>query len=76
MVFGKLFGRSAKRPPAQVAIQRPAVKPFDPKKVVAPDFELVDKPGQPQSQAAEQGFDPYNTGSFDKRNTWKRIPRL
>lgn len=77
MIFDKLFGKSTKRN-SQAAPQRPAIRPFDPKKVVAPDFEIIDKPVQTASPAAvtAQGFDPYNTGSFDKRNTWKRIPRL
>lgn len=75
MLFSKLFGKSTKRSQPQ-APQPPAIRPFDPKKVAAPNFELLDKaPAARNEPAAAQNFDPYNTGSFDKRDTWKRTLR-
>lgn len=74
MFFSKLFGKSTK-PTQPQEPQRPAIRPFDPKKVAAPNFELLDKAPAGKEPATAPSFDPYNTGSFDKRDTWKRTLR-
>jgi hypothetical protein len=33
----------------------------------------VRKPGPPA--AAKKGFDPYNSGSFERRNAWEKVSR-
>jgi hypothetical protein len=30
---------------------------------------------QPAKPKAAKGFDPYNSGTFERRNAWERIPR-
>jgi len=29
----------------------------------------------PEAQPAENGFDPYNSGAFDRRDTWGKVIR-
>jgi hypothetical protein len=29
----------------------------------------------PKSSKTSKGFDPYNSGAFERRNAWERIPR-
>ena len=52
------------RPPAQ-AKPRPAAKPAA---AARPQLSL----GKP---AADDGFDPYNTGAFNRSQSWEKISR-
>lgn len=72
MWFAKLFGGREDEgadeeptavPPAEAstpAITRPPAKP-------ARKARVIDPKGK--------GFDPYNSGSFERRNAWERIGR-
>lgn len=31
--------------------------------------------GQPVNPAAKKGFDPYNSGAFQRQNAWERVIR-
>lgn len=56
----------------------------EPARYAAPE---VTKPSQPEARqpapaagesrvgARKKGFDPYNSGSFERRNAWERIGR-
>jgi hypothetical protein len=76
-MFGKLFGKSLnKKGPKSGVAQPPGIKPFAGQKVEAPDLELLEGPQKtPAEPSAPGGFDPYNTGTFDKRKTWGRVTR-
>lgn len=76
-MFGKLLGKPSEKKKPKAAVVRPAgIKPFAGQKVDAPDLELLDRPQAASAPAsAPNGFDPYNTGSFDKRQTWERLSR-
>jgi hypothetical protein len=47
-----------------------------------PPVQILVKPAQPAPANARQaaksggkGFDPYNSGAFERRNAWERIKR-
>jgi hypothetical protein len=69
MWFAKWFG-ARKQPEAD-----------EPARFASPDLT---KPAQPVAQSAARsqprpapkpGFDPYNSGSFERRNAWERVNR-
>jgi hypothetical protein len=61
-----------------------AIEADEPARFAPPE---VPRPAQPTAQpvhatakansrpAPKQGFDPYNSGSFERRNAWERINR-
>lgn len=70
MWFAKWFGGRDEVPEAD-----------EPARFAPPD---VSKPAQPAAPPAakanarpprKEGFDPYNSGSFERRNAWERINR-
>jgi hypothetical protein len=73
MWFAKWFGgrREAKDTdePARFASQAVA-------KPVVPARAVISDSGKPGARAhQEQGFDPYNSGAFERRNAWERVGR-
>lgn len=66
--FAKWFGgRTAEQEDEEPARHAPPiVRPASP---AAPHRVNV-----PKAQAAK-GFDPYNSGAFERRNAWERVPR-
>lgn len=75
MWFAKLFGgrddASADEEPSATPPQRPATK--------APAAP-VKRPQQlsirnSETEAKRKGFDPYNSGSFERHNAWERTGR-
>lgn len=73
MWFAKLFGRReddsepAEHSPHPVAVAPKAVP-------VAPS--RAGKTGHaPKAAAPKNGFDPYNSGNFDKNRAWERVLR-
>lgn len=77
MFLGKLFGRSSSSQKHKLpkSMQGSSLTPPDRKDIKAPQFELVDGVEKTEAPTEDTGFDPYNSGVFDKSNTWKRIPR-
>lgn len=76
MWFAKLFGgrdeRDDDEEPTAVAPQRPATR--------NPTTSAVTKrpaaaPLPGSEVAKRKGFDPYNSGSFERRNAWERVIR-
>lgn len=74
MAFWKLFGKRTSRPAATgvrvrksetspMSIEPPASEP-----VVAPDVAPAPKRSVPKG-----GFDPYNSGAFDRRDNWDKM---
>lgn len=45
------------------------------KDIAAPNFELMEATQTAQRPAPANGFDPYNTGAFDRRKTWESANR-
>lgn len=76
MWFARLFGRrhdrSAEEEPQARPAPQPATKaPAIPAKRPQPQLTL-----QPsQTEAKRKGFDPYNSGSFERHNAWERVGR-
>jgi len=76
MWFARLFGgrddRKAEEEPRVRPVPRPAAKaPAAPAKRPQPQLTL-----QPSvSEAKRKGFDPYNSGSFERHNAWERVGR-
>ncbi len=71
MWFAKWFGGADEReeyeeptavPPAAIAPAKPAATAKRPAAVSA-------------DPAKSKGFDPYNSGTFERRNAWERVPR-
>jgi hypothetical protein len=49
-----------------------------PQLVQPPPDDSARPPGannQPAKPKPAKGFDPYNSGAFERRNAWERIPR-
>lgn len=80
MIFGKLFGRHdddeepAAHPPVQphpaAARPRPAALPAVTNGETAPQQETA-----AGGRGESKGFDPYNSGVFNKSRAWERINR-
>jgi len=76
MWFARLFGgrhdRGAEEEPRVEPAPRPAAKaPAAPAK--RPPSQLTLQPSV--TEAKRKGFDPYNSGSFERRNAWERTGR-
>jgi hypothetical protein len=77
MWFARLFGGRADEgeddPPTATAVVRPA----NPEAVTRPPARpAVKAPVAPAKGTKPKGnFDPYNSGSFERRNAWERIGR-
>lgn len=77
MFFSKLFGLAPakKRNPAALVGSGPIRRAL-PTDFAAPDLQLIEgnRPAK-EPAASTNGFDPYNTGAFDRRGTWERTNR-
>ena len=76
MWFARLFGgrddRSTDEEPRVKPAPAPTAKaPTAPAK--RPQSQLTLQPSQ--TEAKRKGFDPYNSGSFERRNAWERTGR-
>jgi hypothetical protein len=84
--FGDLAGRSPPRPivpkPAAPSSARPASPPTagaqnaperKPKK--RNPLDVLDNPSLTLDKPADDGFDPYNTGAFNRSTSWEKIGR-
>ena len=53
---------------------RPAARPLRPPAATREVLTRgATRPAAPQPKPAEQAFDPYNTGAFDRSSSWERI---
>jgi hypothetical protein len=59
---------------SQHAAQRQAAAPKKPKKERAP-MDVLDNPKLTLDRPTDDGFDPYNTGAFNRSASWERIGR-
>lgn len=53
-----------------IVARKPAVKPLG-KRIETKRLELEDS----KADLATKGFDPYNSGVFNRRDTWERVTR-
>jgi hypothetical protein len=77
MVFWKRSTLTKEATPQQPARPpvAPAVKPVaEPKSSDKSGLATIDETG-PQTAPAKNGFDPYNSGAFDRRDTWGKVIR-
>lgn len=75
MWFARLFGGRADKgeddPPTATAVVRPA----NPEAVTHPPAKPAVKASIAKETTPTGSFDPYNSGSFERRNAWERIGR-
>jgi hypothetical protein len=84
----KLFEPDVRTPPPRNAASRkPAARAVSPRPAARPptrnpaenspevSIEFVDKPALSLDTSAEAGFDPYNTGAYDRSASWDRISK-
>ena len=76
MWFAKLFGgreddsEASEFPPHPAAVTKPAAS------TVRPSTQLDKASGSPKpAKAKGKGFDPYNSGTFDKNRAWEKVIR-
>jgi hypothetical protein len=82
--FGNLDARSRSTPPAPKPIvpttsPRPTEKPAPaaprrPKAERSP-MDVLDNPRLTLDKPPDDGFDPYNTGAFNRSTSWEKIGR-
>ena len=83
--FGDLANRTAPRPIAPKPVAPSATRP--PPAPAAPQssaerkpkkrnpLDVLDNPSLTLDKPADDGFDPYNTGAFNRSTSWERIGR-
>jgi hypothetical protein len=74
MWFAKLFGEreddsEPSEHPPHPASNAPKATPTN----VRPVIDKVE--GTPKKATAKKGFDPYNSGTFDRNQAWQRVIR-
>jgi len=69
MWFARLFGFGKNR----ATRRRSAARVAGPQR--SPASRRTSPPHPESRQAREQGFDPYNTGCFERRDAWERVGR-
>lgn len=76
MSFWKLLGLSSrkKQPLLPLSLRTDPTRQAR-KDIAAPNFELMEVTQTAKRPAPADGFDPYNTGSFDRRKTWETANR-
>ena len=75
--FGDLARSRPAEPAAKAAPSRPAEGAPAPRRVKterAP-LDVLDNPRLTLDKPADDGFDPYNTGAFNRSASWERIGR-
>jgi hypothetical protein len=61
-------------PPQAQATGKRAAEPKKPRKERAP-MDVLDNPRLTLDRPTDDGFDPYNTGSFNRSKSWEKIGR-
>ena len=70
-------GSATPKPPAPMATPRPA-NPATAQRRAKPErsaADLLENPRLTLDKPADDGFDPYNTGAFNRSQSWERIGR-
>jgi hypothetical protein len=70
-------GSPAPKPPAPTATSRP-VENAPAQRRVKPERtprDVLDNPRLTLDKPADDGFDPYNTGAFNRSQSWEKIGR-
>jgi hypothetical protein len=62
------------RPPQAASGNKPAAAPRKPKKETSP-MDVLDNPRLTLDRPKDDGFDPYNTGAFNRSASWEKIGR-
>ncbi len=52
---------------------KPVIQP--PPKKPRPDLSVLDETDDEAADTRNRGFDPYNSGAFNAKDTWQRINR-
>jgi hypothetical protein len=74
MWFDKLFGR--RKDDSEPAEHPPQAAAPTPKTALATVRLATDKvSSQPRAKTPKKGFDPYNSGTFDRNQAWERVIR-
>jgi len=60
--------------PSQPAAQAKSTTPKKPRKERAP-MDVLNDPRLTLDKPSDDGFDPYNTGAFNRSTSWERIGR-
>jgi hypothetical protein len=63
---------AAKPAPSHQASAKPTTDPKKPKKDRAP-MDVLDNPRLTLDRPKDDGFDPYNTGAFNRSTSWEKI---
>jgi hypothetical protein len=63
---------SQRRPPARIGVMGAASRPTVPA-VKPPASDLLDNPELKLDAPPDPGFDPYNTGTFNRGGSWEKI---
>jgi hypothetical protein len=77
--FGKRSSSGAAtpktRPPAPPAASTNVAPPATRAKTERSPMDVLDNPRLTLDKPADDGFDPYNTGAFNRSTSWERIGR-
>ena len=70
-------GSSAPKPPAPTTASRPVdnATPQRRVKTERTPLDVLDNPRLTLDKPADDGFDPYNTGAFNRSQSWEKIGR-
>ncbi len=75
------------RPRPRPLVTKPALRPSQPRPAEAPQpterrakpernpLDVLDNPRLSLDKPADDGFDPYNTGAFNRSTSWEKIGR-
>jgi hypothetical protein len=70
---------TTQRPPSNNPAQKPAssqaAPPARPKPKDRRPIDVLDNPRLTLDKPADDGFDPYNTGAFNRSTSWEKIGR-
>jgi hypothetical protein len=74
------FGEMARSRPAEPAPKAAASRPADQggaprRKTERAPLDVLDNPRLTLNKPVDDGFDPYNTGAFNRSASWERIGR-
>lgn len=60
---------------APTPVVKQVVAPSVPSKKLKTELELLDETGDEAINPKNKGFDPYNSGAFNFKDTWARVDR-
>jgi hypothetical protein len=63
------------KPPPVITQNRSAEKPPAPPRRAKTPLDVLDNPRLSLDKPGDDGFDPYNTGAFNRSASWERIGR-